>query len=118
MVLLENLYKELLLHLVLVDLTSKGINGKELTEALDSVHITVNKNAIPYDPLPPSKTSGVRLGTPAGTTRGFMEKEFEIIGNVIADIVDALHSENEKEVIEKSKTTILNLTNSFPIYNN
>ena len=105
-------------HLVLVDLTSKGINGKELTEALDSVHITVNKNAIPYDPLPPSKTSGVRLGTPAGTTRGFKEKEFEIIGNVIADIVDALHSENEKEVIEKSKTTILNLTNSFPIYNN
>ncbi|MBQ8750462.1 MAG: serine hydroxymethyltransferase [Alphaproteobacteria bacterium] len=105
-------------HLVLVDLTSKGINGKELTEALDSVHITVNKNAIPYDPLPPSKTSGVRLGTPAGTTRGFMEKEFEIIGNVIADIVDALHTESEKEVIEKSKTTILNLTNSFPIYNN
>ena len=66
-------------HLILVDLTSKGINGKELTEALDSVHITVNKNAIPYDPLPPSKTSGIRLGTPAGTTRGFREKEFEII---------------------------------------
>ena len=105
-------------HLVLVDLTSKGINGKELTEALDRVHITVNKNAIPYDPLPPSKTSGVRLGSPAGTTRGFKEKEFEIIANVIADIVDALHTENEKEVIEKSKTTILNLTNDFPIYNN
>ncbi len=105
-------------HLILVDLTSKGINGKELTEALDSVHITVNKNAIPYDPLPPSKTSGIRLGTPAGTTRGFKEKEFEIIGNVIADVIEALHTENEKEVIEKSKITILNLTNSFPIYNN
>ena len=105
-------------HLILVDLTSKGINGKELTEALDSVHITVNKNAIPYDPLPPSKTSGIRLGTPAGTTRGFREKEFEIIGNVIADVIEALHTENEKEVIEKSKITILNLTNSFPIYNN
>ena len=105
-------------HLILVDLTSKGINGKELTEALDSVHITVNKNAIPYDPLPPSKTSGIRLGTPAGTTRGFREKEFEIIGNVIADVIEALHTENEKEVIEKSKITILNLTNIFPIYNN
>ena len=103
-------------HLVLVDLTPKGINGKELTEALDSVHITVNKNSIPFDQLPPSKTSGVRLGSPAGTTRGFKEKEFEIIGNVIADVIDALHSEKEKEVLENAKKTILKLTASFPIY--
>ena len=103
-------------HLVLVDLTSKGITGKELTEALDKVHITVNKNSIPFDPLPPSKTSGVRLGTPAGTSRGFMESEFELIGNVIADIVDAINSENEGDVLEKSKQTILNLTKKFPIY--
>ena len=103
-------------HLVLVDLTSKGITGKELTEALDKVHITVNKNSIPFDPLPPSKTSGVRLGTPAGTSRGFKESEFELIGNVIADIVDAINSENERDVLDKSKQTILNLTQKFPIY--
>lgn len=103
-------------HLVLVDLSPKGINGKELTEALDSVHITVNKNSIPFDPLPPSKTSGVRLGSPAGTSRGFKEAEFEIIANVIADVIEALHSDKEQEVLEKSKKTILELTNNFPIY--
>lgn len=105
-------------HLVLVDLSPKGINGKELTEALDSVNITVNKNSIPFDPLPPSKTSGVRLGSPAGTSRGFKEAEFEIIANVIADVIEALHSDNEQEVLEKSKKTILELTNNFPIYKN
>jgi glycine hydroxymethyltransferase len=104
-------------HLVLVDLTPKGINGKELTEALDKVHITVNKNSIPFDPLPPSKTSGVRLGSPAGTTRGFKEAEFELIGNIIADIIDALNTDNENVVLENSKQAILNLTREFPIYN-
>ena len=104
-------------HLVLVDLTPKGITGKELTEALDKVHITVNKNSIPFDPLPPSKTSGVRLGSPAGTTRGFKEAEFELIGNIIADIIDALNTDNEKAVLENSKQAILNLTKEFPIYN-
>ena len=103
-------------HLILVDLTPKGINGKELTEALDSIHITVNKNSIPFDPLPPSKTSGVRLGSPAGTSRGFKESEFEIIGNVIADVIDAMHTENENDVLEKSKHKILELTAKFPIY--
>ncbi len=103
-------------HLILVDLTSKKINGKELTEALDSVNITVNKNSIPFDPLPPSKTSGVRLGSPAGTTRGFKEKEFEIIGNIIADVIDALHTDDKENVLEKSKTAVLELTSRFPIY--
>ena len=79
-------------HLLLVDLTTKGISGKELTDALDSVHITANKNTIPFDPLPPTITSGIRLGTPAGTTRGFGSKEFEIIGNAIADVAEALNS--------------------------
>ena len=82
-------------HLLLVDLTPKGISGKELTDALDSVHITANKNAIPYDPLPPTITSGIRLGTPAGTTRGFGTKEFELIGNAIADVAEALNTDNE-----------------------
>ncbi len=105
-------------HLVLVDLTPKGINGKELTEALDSVNITVNKNSIPFDPLPPSKTSGVRLGSPAGTSRGFKEEEFEIIGNVIADVIDAFNTEQYEETLAKAKNTILDLTKKFPIYEN
>lgn len=103
-------------HLLLVDLTSKGINGKELTETLEKVHITANKNAIPFDTLPPSITSGIRLGTPAGTTRGFTEKEFEIVGNAIADVVDAMHTPEEDQVINNVKTRILDLTKSFPIY--
>lgn len=103
-------------HLILVDLTLKNINGKELTEALDSVNITVNKNSIPFDPLPPSKTSGVRLGSPAGTTRGFRESEFEIIGNIIADVIDALHTDDKDRVLEKSKKAVLELTSKFPIY--
>ena len=103
-------------HLILVDLTLKNINGKELTEALDSVNITVNKNSIPFDPLSPSKTSGVRLGSPAGTTRGFKEAEFEIIGNIIADVIDALHTDDKDKVLEKSKKAVLELTSKFPIY--
>ncbi len=103
-------------HLLLVDLTPKGINGKELTDALELVNITANKNAIPYDPLPPSVTSGIRLGTPAGTTRGFKEKEFILIGQAIADIVDALHTPAIDEVTKKTKAKILELTSAFPIY--
>jgi glycine hydroxymethyltransferase len=103
-------------HLVLVDLSSKNINGKELSEVLDKIHITVNKNSIPFDPLPPSKTSGVRLGTPAGTTRGFKEAEFEIIGNIIADVIEAFNGEDESSVLEKSKNEVLKLTSLFPIY--
>ena len=103
-------------HLVLVDLSSYNINGKELTEALDSIHITVNKNSIPFDPLPPSKTSGIRLGTPAGTTRGFKEKDFEIIGNIIADVIESFNSDNKDEILEKSKESVLEITNKFPIY--
>lgn len=105
-------------HLLLVDLTPKGISGKELTDALDSVHITANKNAIPFDPLPPTITSGIRLGTPAGTTRGFETKEFELIGNAIADVAEALHQPNEKEVLVDVNARILKLTSQFPIYQN
>lgn len=103
-------------HLLLVDLTPKGINGKELTDALDGVHITANKNAIPFDPLPPTITSGIRLGTPAGTTRGFGVKEFELIGNAIADVAEALNTEKEKSVLADVNTRILKLTAQFPIY--
>jgi len=103
-------------HLLLVDLTPKGINGKELTDALDSVHITANKNAIPFDPLPPTITSGIRLGTPAGTTRGFGTKEFELIGNAIADVAEALNTPDEKKVLADVNERILKLTKEFPIY--
>ena len=103
-------------HLILLDLTANGITGKELTEALETVNITANKNAIPFDPLPPSTTSGIRLGSPAGTTRGFKEKEFELIGNVIADVIDALHTDKQDEVLKNAKEKILALTRAFPIY--
>ena len=103
-------------HLLLVDLTPKGINGKELTETLEKVNITANKNAIPFDPLPPSTTSGIRLGTPAGTTRGFKEKEFEIIGNAIADVVDAMNTSELDKVINEVKERINELTSAHPIY--
>jgi len=103
-------------HLLLVDLTSKGITGKELTDALDCVHITTNKNAIPFDPLPPTITSGVRLGTPAGTTRGFRTKEFELIGNAIADVAEALNTPDQQKVLSDVNERILKLTAQFPIY--
>ena len=103
-------------HLLLVDLTPKGINGKELTETLEKVNITANKNAIPYDPLTPSTTSGIRLGTPAGTTRGFKEKEFEIVGNAIADVVEAMNTPMLDKVLEEVKQKITELTMSHPIY--
>ncbi len=103
-------------HLLLVDLSSKGINGKELTETLEKVNITANKNAIPFDPLPPTVTSGIRLGTPAGTTRGFKEQEFELIGNAIADVVEAIITGDTDEVLPEIKQRILALTSAFPIY--
>ena len=83
---------------------------------MEKVNITANKNAIPFDPLPPSTTSGIRLGTPAGTTRGFKEKEFEIIGNAIADVVDAMNTSNLDKVLDEVKARIDTLTKAYPIY--
>ncbi|MBR3675698.1 MAG: serine hydroxymethyltransferase [Alphaproteobacteria bacterium] len=104
-------------HLVLVDLRPKGLTGDVVTTALEKAHITCNKNAIPFDPQPPKITSGVRLGTPAGTTRGFKEKEFELIGNCIGDVIDALaQSGNADEVIAQTKEKIVALCRDFPIY--
>ena len=75
-------------HLMLVDLRSRGITGKELQDKLDEVHITINKNAIPNDPQKPSLTSGVRIGTPAATTRGFTPEDMPIIAECIRLIAD------------------------------
>jgi len=103
-------------HLLLVDLRPKNVTGDAVATALDRARITCNKNAIPYDPQPPKITSGIRVGTPAGTTRGFKEKEFEQIGNWIADVVDALATDNAEEVIAQTAEKVVALCNQFPIY--
>ncbi len=103
-------------HLILVDLRPKNLTGDVVTDALELAHITCNKNAIPYDPQPPKITSGVRLGTPAGTTRGFKEEEFELIGNCIGDVVDALAQGNADKVIAQTAEKIVTLCRNFPIY--
>ena len=82
-------------HLALVDLTPLGVTGRDADEALERAGITCNKNGIPNDPLPPVKTSGIRVGTPAGTTRGFGTGEFREIGNMVADVLDSLRARGE-----------------------
>ena len=98
-------------HLMLLKLVNTGITGKELEQRLDEVHITANKNAIPNDPESPFVTSGVRLGTPAVTTRGFKEAEMKLIGNWIADIVEDF--EGNKERVSQG---VQELCEKFPIY--
>ena len=103
-------------HLLLVDLRPKNVTGDVVADALDKAHMTCNKNAIPFDPMPPKVTSGIRVGTPAGTTRGFKEKEFELIGNLIADVVEAIGTDRETDVIEQVAEKVIVLCNQFPIY--
>ena len=103
-------------HLLLVDLRSKNVTGNIVADALDKAHITCNKNAIPFDPQPPQTTSGIRLGTPAGTTRGFKEPEFETIGNMIADVVEAIGTKTEELAIAKTTAQAVELCRKFPIY--
>jgi len=99
-------------HLMLLDLRDKGVTGKELEHRLDEVHITVNKNAIPNDPQSPFITSGVRIGTPAITSRGFKEEQMELIAGWIADVVNDF--EGQKERVTKE---VIALCEQFPIYN-
>ena len=103
-------------HLLLVDLRKKNVTGDITADALDKAHITANKNAIPFDPQPPKITSGIRLGTPAGTTRGFKEAEFELIGNLIADVIEAIGKDNEQQVITEVAQKVVDLCKRFPIY--
>ncbi|MBQ7971402.1 MAG: serine hydroxymethyltransferase, partial [Clostridia bacterium] len=98
-------------HLLLLDLRSNGITGKELEHRLDEVHITANKNAIPNDPEKPFVTSGIRLGSPAVTTRGFKEPEMEKIAVWIKDVITDF--EGNKERITKE---VLDLCEQFPLY--
>lgn len=103
-------------HLLLVDLRPKGLTGDVVDKALGEANITCNKNAIPFDPMPPKVTSGIRVGTPAGTTRGFKEKEFEQIANWICDVIDALQKGDAQQVIADTKEKVIALCQQFPIY--
>jgi len=100
-------------HVMLVDLRSKGITGKDAEAALGKAHITVNKNAIPNDPEKPFVTSGVRLGTPAITTRGFKEGETELTAHLIADVLD---NPNSDTVIADVRARVNELTSRLPVY--
>ena len=104
-------------HLLLVDLRPKNLTGDVVEKALEKAHMTCNKNAIPFDPMPPKVTSGIRVGTPAATTRGFKEAEFIQVGNWIADVMDALGTSHEQEVIAKIANDVVQMLSSrFPIY--
>ena len=100
-------------HLMLVDLRAKGITGKAAEAALGQAHMTVNKNAIPNDPEKPMVTSGIRVGTPAMTTRGFRELETEQTANLIADVLEA---PNDPATIERVRGEVARLTAKFPVY--
>jgi glycine hydroxymethyltransferase len=104
-------------HLMLVDLTPKGVSGADAEVALERAHITTNKNGIPFDPLPPMQTSGLRVGTPAGTTRGFGPGEFRQVGTWIGEVLDGLAQGGDNSAVEaKVRDEVLALTKRFPIY--
>jgi glycine hydroxymethyltransferase len=106
-------------HLALVDLRPLGITGKDADESLERAGITCNKNGIPFDPLPPLKTSGIRVGSPAGTTRGFGEAEFRDIADMVADVLDGLRTnglDGNSAVEQAVNTRVRALCARFPIY--
>ena len=105
-------------HIVWLDLTPKGLTGDKAEKILEEVGLACNKNAIPSDPNPPKITSGLRFGTAAATTRGFNQKDFEQVGNMIADILDSLLlEENERNVVfNKTRKDVIALCKKYPIY--
>jgi glycine hydroxymethyltransferase len=100
-------------HIVLVDVFAKGVRGKEAEQSLDRAHITVNKNSIPFDSNPPMNPSGIRLGTPAATTRGFGTAEFETVGRLIAEVVSDHANE---DTVTRVRRRVTDLTERFPLY--
>ena len=100
-------------HLMLVSLIKQGLTGKEADAALHKANITVNKNSVPNDPQKPFVTSGIRIGTPAITTRGFKEGESKVLGNMICDVLDNI---NDEASLNKVKEKALNLCSQFPVY--
>ncbi len=104
-------------HLMLVDLRPKKVTGKAAEESLERAGLTCNKNAIPFDPEKPFVTSGIRLGTPAGTTRGFGAAEFRQIGEMIGDVLDGLSKGGDNSAVEQSvRGRVAELCKAFPIY--
>lgn len=104
-------------HLMLVDLTPKNVSGAAAEIALERAGITTNKNSIPGDPLPPMQTSGLRVGTPAGTTRGFGPAEFRQVGKWIGEVLDAVATGEDTTAVEqKVRREVVDLTRRFPIY--
>jgi len=100
-------------HLILIDLTDKGINGAEAQEVLERAGITVNKNSIPFDPLPPSKTSGIRVGTPAVSTRSMGPDEMKLIGSFVSKV---LTNPRDEDIIARIKVQVTELCDRFPLY--
>ncbi|MXO64607.1 serine hydroxymethyltransferase [Altericroceibacterium endophyticum] len=106
-------------HLILADLSAREVTGKAAEIGLDRAYLTCNKNAVPFDKLPPALTSGVRLGTPAGTTRGFGPDEFKIVGQLIAEVVEGLSrngDEGDGQVEESVRRRVGELCAAFPVY--
>ena len=105
-------------HIVWLDLTPKNVTGDKAEKILEDVGIACNKNAIPYDPNPPKITSGLRFGTPAATSRGFNNEDFEKIGNMISDVLESLlQDENKmKEKCEEIKKQVIDMCSKYPIY--
>jgi len=106
-------------HIVWLDLTPKNLTGDKAEKLLEDVGIACNKNAIPYDPNPPKITSGLRFGTPAATSRGFNTKDFNTVGNMIADILDSLLLEvsEREEICTTTNKKVIDLCSNYPIYN-
>jgi glycine hydroxymethyltransferase len=100
-------------HLFLLSLVGRNITGKDADAALGRANITVNKNAVPNDPRPPTVTSGLRIGTPASTTRGFKEREIELVADLLADVLDA---EGSDAVVERVQPQVLELCRRYPVY--
>ena len=100
-------------HLMLVDLKKYGLTGKEAEKVLDSVHITCNKNTVPNDPQSPFVTSGLRLGTPAVTSRGLKEDDIREVADIIADVIE---NREDSAVIETTKAKVQAICKKFPLY--
>lgn len=103
-------------HLLLVDLRNYGITGKDAAITLEHANITCNKNGIPFDPLPPMTTSGIRLGSPAATSRGFGQKEFKLVADLIAEILKSIKTGKAEAIVPHVKSQVLKLCEQFPIY--
>jgi len=105
-------------HLALIDLRPKGLKGNQAEEALERAYITCNKNGVPFDPEKPTVTSGLRVGSPAGTTRGFKEAEFKLIGELMVRVLDALvqNPEGDASIEAAVREDVMKLTGAFPIY--